>query len=327
MKDVSIIICFYNAALKLKETLESIKRINIDGFNVELILVNNNSKDNSEDVVKSVMDGFEGFPWRIIKEIKPGLTYARLKGINDANYNQLLFCDDDNWLARDYLQIGLGILKKNNKIAVLGGRGEAVSTIEIPIWFSNVENYYAVGKQVQQSGRVFGNRNVVYGAGMFVRKDYFFAIYENGYKPFSKDRVGNSLSSGGDSEMCLAFQIAGYDIWYSEQLKFKHYIEEKRLTFDYLEKLQKGINESAFVSRFFRDYLNGYSPNITKYFWFKEYLNSLFDTLKMFLSLNLNIKRNLKFQFFLLKERSNYDKNVKTIINMCNQLHNTATYK
>jgi hypothetical protein len=164
---------------------------------------------------------------------------------------------------------------------------------------------------------VRGARNVVYGAGMFMVKSSFEKITAAGFKSISSDRRGNQLSSGGDSELCLAFQLAGYQIYYDDELKFKHFIEEKRLTLDYLKRLKKGMSESRFVTRFYLDYLNGYRPKITRLFWIKELIYALF-TLENFRSSGL--KRNSIFIKFLVAQRFKYNQQVDAIIQTCNSL-------
>ena len=225
---ISIIVCFYNAGDKLYKTCDSIKGLLFDDLeNVEVIFVNNNSNDNSVEIINNLFESFSLFPWKIVNEPKPGLSYARLKGIESSHYEYLLFCDDDNWLSKDYLQIGSKILQNDSMIAVLGGKGAAVSEIELPVWFEQNKNFFAVGKQFTESGQVKGYRNVVYGAGMFVRKSAFQFLISKGFQFYNLGRTGKKLTSGEDSEMCLAFQIAGYKIWYEEELTFQHHIEEK----------------------------------------------------------------------------------------------------
>ena len=166
-----------------------------------------------------------------------------------------------------------------------------------------------------------GARNVVYGAGMFMVKSYFEKISSAGFKPISSDRKGNQLSSGGDSELCLAFQLAGYQIWYDDQLQFKHFIEERRLTLDYLKRLKKGMSESRFVTRFYLDYLDGSRPTVNRLFWVKEFLYVSKDGMKEICTLKTeDINRKIKFMKFLLKERHKYSQNVAKILNTCFQL-------
>ena len=172
MKSVSIIICFYKGENRIAKTIAHLKKINLEGIeNVELLLIDNNSPDNSRNVIESELKDFSRFSWRIINETKPGQTFARIRGIKESKYECILFCDEDNWISYDYLNIGLKILNENKKIGDLGGFGIVVSDVEIPDWFEKNKAYYAVGPQMPQSGEVKDSRNTVYGAGMFVRRE------------------------------------------------------------------------------------------------------------------------------------------------------------
>jgi glycosyltransferase involved in cell wall biosynthesis len=317
---ISIIICFYNTGEKIVPTLEHIISLNTIGIsNLELILVNNCSTDNTTELIHETLKNEHTIPWKIVNETNPGLTNARLKGIHEAAFNLLLFCDDDNQLSKNYLVIGSEILNTHHKIAVLGGKGIPISTVEIPDWFEKEQNFYACGPQFTQTGRVIGSRNVVYGAGMFVRKKCWQDICARGFIPISSDRQGGSLSSGGDSEMCLAFQIAGYYVWYDERLLFQHFIEPKRLTLDYLNRLKKGMSTSRFITRFYLDYFNGYIPKITRFFWLKELIYILCEK-KNYNAVSIN--RTFSLVLFLIIQQSNYNRKVMTVIETCLKLEN-----
>jgi glycosyltransferase involved in cell wall biosynthesis len=321
IQGVSIIICFYNAGDKLGPTLEHIKvQEKRSAQNTELILVNNCSSDHSEKVIMDTMKDFHGFPWKIVAESKPGLANARLCGLHHAQYEFLLFCDDDNWLAPDYVQSGEDFLSAHSEVGILGGQGFATSMIAIPDWFEAVQNYYAVGPQLSKSGQVKGTRNMVYGAGMFIRKQSFEHLLACGFTFQSLGRTGTNLSAGEDSELCLAVQISGKQIYYLENLHFKHFMEPFRLDKQYLRRMQIGMSNSGFYGRFYRDYLFGYRPRITRYFWQKEVIYTLKDLLKHWLKLNFHTQRQLKLIQFIWKEQNQYTKTVQQILNTCEQL-------
>ena len=320
----SIIICFYNAGIKLIPTLQHLKKLDISGITgCELILVNNNSNDNSCAIIQEEMNDFTLFPWKLVDEPRPGLSNARLKGIAESQFEYMLFCDDDNWLSPDYIQKAIPILKAHTNIAVLGGYGDAVSDVPLPDWFEQHKNFYAVGPQFPTNGKVFGVRNMVYGAGMIVNRSAWNYLISKGFTFFALGRTGKNLSSGEDSEMCLAFQIAGYDIWYNNSLQFKHYIEPTRLTEDHFKKLRKGMSSSGYVIQFYRRYLFGYRPTITPNFWIKELMYVCKDLLKeLFIKPSLEgVKRNLRFSKYLLQERGNYSENVRTVLEICEKLN------
>jgi glycosyltransferase involved in cell wall biosynthesis len=324
-KGVSIIICFHNAESKLSETLEHIKnQKHRTAENTELILVNNCSTDNYEKVINEALKNFKGFPWKIVPEEKPGLANARLCGLMKAQYDILLYCDDDNWLSPGYTTMGEDFIRSNEKVAILGGKASAVSSVEIPKWFESVQNYYAVGPQMPESGRVFKSRNMVYGAGMFIRKATFLNLLNCGFKFRSMGRTKKKLSSGEDSELCLAVQVSGQHIWYLEELELKHFIEPRRLSNQYLKQLKNGISTSVFYSRFYRDYLEGYVPKVSALFWLKEATYVLKDLARQFLMLNFKSRQQLILLALLFSERGEYNKTVSEIIATCNQLGNSG---
>ncbi len=318
-KCVSIILCFYNAENKLSETIKYLMKLNIDGIEgIELIFVDNNSNDSSCELIKKMFQGFSKFPYKIIFEPKPGLSNARLAGITNSKYDILLFCDDDNWLSEDYLLRGLNILQNDFKIAILGGKGIAKSSIELPVWFNDNQTYYAVGEQINGTDKE--SCLVLYGAGMFMRKQAFIDITSHGFKFFMLGRTGTKLSSGEDSELSIAFKIAGYKIWYDKTLEFVHYIEPHRLTLTYLKKIKKGVR-SSFLNRFYLDFYNGYVPRITHWFWLKEFVYSFKDgCLNLFKQKREAVERSFNLCWYLLRERKKYNRNAQKIINVCKAL-------
>ena len=315
---VSIVICYYNAGERIKETLNHIKLQKERSFqNTELILVDNASTDNTNRIIHDVMQDFDLFSWKIVKENKPGLANARICGLKNVSFDLIVYCDDDNWLSADYLINAEKILRENEFIGILGGKGDAVSSVEFPVWFDSVQNYYAVGPQMNKPGRVLGERNVVYGAGMVIRTSIFNELLNQGFVFQSLGRTKSNLNAGEDSELCLAVQIMGHQIFYDETLLFKHFITPKRLTEDYFIKMKNGMSKSGFYVKFYRDYFLGKSINeIPSNFWLKELVYSFIVLLRSFFRSKIDWYRIL----FLLKEKSQFDENAKLILMVCKKL-------
>ena len=110
-------ICTYNRAESLKRTLES--ALNLDYRNYKIVVIDNNSADNTIDIVKL-------YPQVIyLLEKKQGIAYARNRFLayciekNDAEY--IGFIDDDETLPRNWLSSMLDCFKTNKRIAVVTG--------------------------------------------------------------------------------------------------------------------------------------------------------------------------------------------------------------
>lgn len=250
MRGISVIICCYNSAARIKETLLHLfRQLNIGQQYREIILVDNASTDNTAEVARNVYNNYAGDKpaFKIVSEQKPGLSNARLKGVAEAAFDYLVFCDDDNWLCENYLSLALEIMLSNKDLAVLGGCGEPVFEKEQPPYFWKNQFYLmAVGPQTQHSYEdVTNTRKVVYGAGMVVDKHKLTELFEKyDITLQSSDRSGNNMMAGGDYEICLALGRIGYRIAATKDLKFKHFIPGKRSTIPYYKMLTKGFGLS-----------------------------------------------------------------------------------
>jgi glycosyltransferase involved in cell wall biosynthesis len=242
MNGVSIIICCYNSAVRLPETLHHIAMQQVpESILWEVIVVNNNSTDNTSEVAIQVWKKYNlCTQFRVINETNPGLSNARRAGILSAQYKYSLFCDDDNWLAHDYIKTAFRIMESHNEIGVLGGKSTAVCEIEPPTWFEEKKVGYAVGQQASQNGDITEKQHV-WGAGAVLITTFLSVIYKSGINSLVCDRKGKELTSGGDFEISVWFIIAGYKLWYDDKLTFKHYIPKERLTEDYVAKLWEGF--------------------------------------------------------------------------------------
>jgi len=254
--NISVIICCYNSAKRLPQTLRHIREQQTDQAAFwELIIVNNNSTDNTLEVAAAELEKFPLKNTAIVEETNPGLSFARKKGIERSSGQYILFCDDDNWLAPDYLQRSLNIMSADPKIGMLGGMGTAFTDHETPEWFDDFKLTYAVGPQNNGAGDITKTKGYVYGAGAVVRKNALEQVYERGFIHALSDRIGNKLISGGDNEIGYALALIGFKIYYTPDLKFKHYIPMERITKEYLSRMQIGHLYTATAVRTYEHFL------------------------------------------------------------------------
>ena len=254
--DISVIVCCYNSELLLPNTLRCLasQKTNIE-LNYEVILINNNSTDSTVQVANKLWSNFNTIAkLKVFDEPNPGLANARARGVKEASSEILLFCDDDNWLDENYLNIAFNYMINSPKSGVLGAQTEGVLEGKEPEWWKDKANGYAVGKQLEASGQAT-NRRYVWGAGMVIRKEILEKLIKAGFQSLLMGRSGETLSSGDDSEICRWAIIMGYDIWYLEELKLKHFITERRLSQDYVDKLYEGHHSSQGILKIYDKYI------------------------------------------------------------------------
>jgi len=100
---ISIIIPVYNRDKKLKKTLKSIAD---QAYRpIELILVDNGSKDNSLEICENFKNNFENstFSIKVFQEFKKGANAARNTGLAKATGEYVMFFDSDDKMYSDCL--------------------------------------------------------------------------------------------------------------------------------------------------------------------------------------------------------------------------------
>ena len=245
---ISVVVCCFNSVKKIVKTLDalSIQQCGLPvAFLVELLIIDNNSTDGTSAFVQDILKDDFPFPYRIILENNLGKTFALSRGINESKYKYVCIVDDDNWLNPDYLYEAWRILESDKNIGMVGGCGEPALESVAPVWFDTFAICYAAAGQAKKSGDLTHTTRFVYGAGSVLRKAAWERIHRAGFKFLLKGNTGNQLTSGEDNELCYALIIAGYKIWYSSELRFKHSIGAQRLNWAYIKKLYRAFAYTA----------------------------------------------------------------------------------
>ncbi|WP_295720284.1 glycosyltransferase family A protein [Mucilaginibacter sp.] len=239
---VSVIICCYNSAARLPDTLKHLALQRVPaGILWEVIVIDNASTDNTFQVASQEWEKYTipnaGF--RLLSQPIPGKNHAHKMGIEAANYEYILTCDDDNRLCADYVSIAYESMSADNKIGVLGGCG--IFDPQQPAW-SDIEKHkqsYVNGPQTWAS-----TAHWVYGAGCVCRKSLFINLYNKDWQQITSGRNGTKLICGEDVEICFIIYICGYKIKSNDRLTFHHFVPLKRQSLKYILNLQYWISYS-----------------------------------------------------------------------------------
>jgi len=282
-KGVSVIICCYNSATRLRETLQALAGQRFrQPMNWEIILVDNASTDNTAGIAEAMWKSV-GRPvlLRVVKEPKAGLMHARRKGIEASGYSILLFCDDDNRLCADYVEGVFQLLEQDAGMAACGGRGIPAFGATKPAWFDDYQEAYAVGSQLlnEEDGRILN----LYGAGLAVKKAALERLERAGFVSTMKGRTGSALSSSEDTELTYALVLMGYRLHYASELTFFHFLPGRRLTFDYVKKLFISFGKDGPVRNLYYAYISKRRSHRLIRSWYAHMALCLFRLVKYFI--------------------------------------------
>lgn len=117
---VSIIVPVYNSSKYLKKCVESL--LNQSYKNLEIILVDDGSTDNSRQYIREYMESFPEKVKGVFLE-NGGVSRARNIGIKEATGKLIAFCDADDYLSKTYIESLANPFntKKSNRICMTVG--------------------------------------------------------------------------------------------------------------------------------------------------------------------------------------------------------------
>lgn len=99
---ISIIIPIYNGEKYLKRCILSIEKNHFPLSELEIICINDGSKDNSVDILLELNHKFKNI--KIINQKNQGIAATRNKGVKTARGKYLIFIDQDDYVEENYLQ-------------------------------------------------------------------------------------------------------------------------------------------------------------------------------------------------------------------------------
>ena len=249
--DLSVVICTHQPKADiLASTLAGLNVQSLPQEKWETLLIDNASqpKINLASFVGQTPKNL-----RAISEPTLGLTYARKTGLRLTLGKIIIFVDDDNVLAPDYLERTLAAFAHQPKVGAIGGKSHPSFETDPPAWTKEFIPLLALrdlGEQELISSGLQKNTQspreyppfAPIGAGMALRREAIDAWLKNDTS--LSDRCGHDLSSSGDNDMVFSIMESGWVIAYIPELRLTHLIPAGRLAPDYLARLNRSIQRS-----------------------------------------------------------------------------------
>lgn len=230
--DASIVVCTYNRAESLKDTLRALRALRMPAAcECEVIVVDNNSSDHTRAVVEEARRDWPSLRYEF--EIWQGLSHARNHGIACAQGDVLLFTDDDVVPEPNWLEMTLDGLVKYQADAC-GGYIAPIWETPPPDWLT--ERFYgflAVRTDRSDDYIISEPSQAPFGANMAFKKSVFDRV---GVFDVRRGRQGNVLAGGEDIELFERILSAGLRAVFLGHTRVHHKVEAYRCTKRYLRR-------------------------------------------------------------------------------------------
>jgi glycosyltransferase involved in cell wall biosynthesis len=245
---ISVILCTYNGAARLPETLRHLAAQQLPGRVAwEVLLIDNASTDNTAEVARQAARQHPGLPLRVLREPVAGKIHALTRGFREAVYAYYVVCDDDCWLPPDYLRVAHAQMTAHPEAGIMNGPYQNVYDAEPPAWYRRMEPLVALNTLGDRRLDITDDPGSIWGAGMVLRRRAYEELLAAGFTPALTGGLGAKRSAGEDTELCLAARLLGYRIVYEPALHFRHFVTAGRMQWQTLVHIARA-NGAASIS-------------------------------------------------------------------------------
>jgi GT2 family glycosyltransferase len=219
---LSVVVCTYNRADLLSHALQSLCAQTAEASRYELIVVDNNSRDNTRETVEGFASRYPVV--RYCLEQKQGLSHARNRGWEEACGKYVAYVDDDCTVPDDWVATALAIMKDPSP-AVFGGPHYGAYHAPQPRWW---KEQYGSFEPAQASGAL-GPGDYLQGNNIVIQRELLAAIggFDSRY-----GMVGDTIAYAEETELQKRIRASCPDavIHYDPQLFVHHLVRPEKMT-------------------------------------------------------------------------------------------------
>jgi len=242
---ISIVICTYNRAQYLPDALDSLHHQTIDKQLYEIIVVNNNSTDNTAEVCEAYIKKYRDLSITYLLETKQGASFSSFRGAAIAKGELLCFMDDDAIAYPDYVEKIIRFFDQTPDAGGLGGRIIPRYIPAEPKWMSHFVSSLVGNFDYSKEVVVFSENKYPLESNMIIRKKDFEAV--GGFN-INLPGVQGTLRIGGEGkEFFFKLKALGRIIYYNPQVIVEHVVETQKLTPEYMYRVASGIGRGERV--------------------------------------------------------------------------------
>lgn len=226
MPSLSIIICTYNRCEWLAYCLDSLTKQDLPATEFEVLVVNNNSNDDTEATAMKYAGFFPHF--NLINERRQGLSYARNTGMDMAVAPWIVYLDDDAKAAPNFASRALWMFKQG-RYKVFGGNSRPWHKYDRPVWFKDryvIDNNY-------KTVRTLGPEETACGCVMAFEKAL---LQQYGGFNTALGMTGTKIAYGEDTEVQYRMRRDGIEIGYDPEWIILHLVTPHKLQLEWYFK-------------------------------------------------------------------------------------------
>jgi GT2 family glycosyltransferase len=226
---VTIAIPTYRRPALLQQTLEGLVQQDYPAEQLEILILDNNSRDETRAVVERFA-GARHVP-RYLLETQQGANFARNRAIAEAKGEVVVFGDDDILIGPDWVREIVRPFAENppGRVGAVGGEVTPVFPEGCPPW---VEVFHGPQAFRTEAGPLRPGQVPMSASLAFLRRTFA----ELGGFDTTVGRKGSVIFGGDENLAIRRLQQAGYEVWFAPKARALHQMPASRTTFRYARR-------------------------------------------------------------------------------------------
>ncbi len=234
---VSVALCSWNRSGLLRKTLEQFTYLEApNGFDWELLVVDNNSTDDTPDVLAEFASRL---PLRALREPMPGKSNAANLAVREARGEYILWTDDDVLAGSDWVRQYVDAFRRYPTADVFGGRIDPWFEGTPPRWLSQGFAAVAAVYAAMDLNRPCGlapEDFFPFGANMAIKRA---AHLRHAFDPSIGPQPGSSIR-GEEWMLVRELRRGGSQVVWVPEAKVQHFVPRARQTEAYVRAWFQG---------------------------------------------------------------------------------------
>lgn len=215
---LTVIIPTYNRAHLICDSLDSLCQQNLAAADFEVLVVDNNSNDDTKQVVEAYIANHKDYYIRYIFEPRQGDYFARNRGAEEAQGKYLVFSDDDALFDTNYLSTILHLFEQYPDVGVVGTRivikwegGTPANWIKPYEYLLGALSYNSRGYVIQSDGMYVNNGSLA------AKRDLYISV--GGINPA---QVGDYIIGDAEGGFCRKIHQLGVPMAFTDDVTMWH---------------------------------------------------------------------------------------------------------
>lgn len=236
MPSLTVAVCTYNRAGRLPKLIESLRALAAP-IPFEILIVNNNSTDDTLEVLKRLAIPHP-VALRVVTETRQGIPYARNRAVEEClDRDYMLFMDDDQLPEAHWIEAAINAFETTNADCLGGRIMVRVPGDHPPKWlrpsvlgFLGALDHGTKRFRIQDTSTPIWSGNVGYRMSLF--REHPEIRFDTRY-----NRAGVGIGGGEDVIMFRTLLERGFALHYVPEMAVDHFVEEWKMHRRYFLKL------------------------------------------------------------------------------------------